>query len=298
MRPHAIVALPDGTRAELEPGDLIGRHWGSALAISDPRVSEAHAMVSLRGAGLWLLALRGRFAIDGRPATRTPLHVGLEVLLAPDLPMRIEHVELPAEVLALQHPAFGEQLLSRVLSLHLHPRPKLANGHRVDADAWFWSDGADWIAGIGDDRIVLEAGEELRVGDQVFQVARRTLSTAGGAATVASGGVWSPMRIVARYDTVQLHREGEPIVQLTGQVARLLSEAATIGQPVPWEVIAAEIWPDCTEPHRLRRRWDTVLGRLRRLLRGHGIRDDLVRSGGNGMAELVLSTHDVLVDET
>ena len=45
--------------------------WSAALHLDDPRVSEAHAMVSIRGSELKLLALRGRFQIDGLPyATR------------------------------------------------------------------------------------------------------------------------------------------------------------------------------------------------------------------------------------
>lgn len=45
-------------RVDRAPGDLIGRLPGAALQIADPRVSEAHAMVSLRAGELVLLALR------------------------------------------------------------------------------------------------------------------------------------------------------------------------------------------------------------------------------------------------
>lgn len=67
---HACVHLAsaDGQIHVLGHGDLIGRLWSAALCLSDPRVSEAHAMVSLREGQLRLLALRGLFAIDGKPS--------------------------------------------------------------------------------------------------------------------------------------------------------------------------------------------------------------------------------------
>jgi hypothetical protein len=47
MRSYVTLAHA-GERFTLVPGDLIGRHASCALQICNPRVSEAHAMVSLR----------------------------------------------------------------------------------------------------------------------------------------------------------------------------------------------------------------------------------------------------------
>jgi pSer/pThr/pTyr-binding forkhead associated (FHA) protein len=44
------LRLPDGSTTTLAPGDIIGRMASAALVLDDGRVSEAHAMVSLRGA--------------------------------------------------------------------------------------------------------------------------------------------------------------------------------------------------------------------------------------------------------
>ena len=58
MRPTVSLQLPDGSIHELGHGDLIGRLWTAALHLDDGRISEAHAMISLRGSELHLLALR------------------------------------------------------------------------------------------------------------------------------------------------------------------------------------------------------------------------------------------------
>ena len=54
MRASVRLRLPDGTIETLYAGDLIGRTWAAALRLDDPDVSEAHAMVSLRGERLWM----------------------------------------------------------------------------------------------------------------------------------------------------------------------------------------------------------------------------------------------------
>jgi len=43
------IRLPDGSLVALGHGDFIGRVWTAALVLDDPRVSEGHAMISLRG---------------------------------------------------------------------------------------------------------------------------------------------------------------------------------------------------------------------------------------------------------
>ena len=48
MHAHAILRDPQGHHHELVHGDVIGRVWSAALQLDDGRVSEAHAMVSLR----------------------------------------------------------------------------------------------------------------------------------------------------------------------------------------------------------------------------------------------------------
>jgi pSer/pThr/pTyr-binding forkhead associated (FHA) protein len=43
------IRLPDGTERRVSPSDLVGRLETAALHLDDARISEAHALVSLRG---------------------------------------------------------------------------------------------------------------------------------------------------------------------------------------------------------------------------------------------------------
>lgn len=115
MRTFARLRAPDGSLAVLGPGDIIGRTAIAALRINDPRISEAHALVSLRGTSLKLLALRGRFFIDHTPQLEVELRSGLVVLLAQDLAIEVVEVSLPHEVLGLEGPGLARQLLPSVV---------------------------------------------------------------------------------------------------------------------------------------------------------------------------------------
>ena len=64
MRARVRLRLDSGEVRQLVSGDIIGRIWGAALRLDDPQISEAHALVSMRGTALKLLALRGRFVVD------------------------------------------------------------------------------------------------------------------------------------------------------------------------------------------------------------------------------------------
>lgn len=117
---HASVRLvaSTGAVATLVPGDLIGRMWSAALFLDDPRVSEAHAMVSLRGDRLELLSLRGALTCDGMPATRVRLANGRRIGLVERLYLDVESVTCPAVALVLTGLAGGDvQLRASVYSL-------------------------------------------------------------------------------------------------------------------------------------------------------------------------------------
>ena len=66
MSPYVIFQLPNGEVAKATPGSILGRLSSASVRIDDPRVSEAHALVSLRGSELKLLTLRGSIRVDGR----------------------------------------------------------------------------------------------------------------------------------------------------------------------------------------------------------------------------------------
>lgn len=296
MHAHVRLLLPDGSLTHLLPGDLIGRTWTAALRLDDPYISEAHAMVSLRGGSLMLLALRGRFLVDGQAVQDVELRAGQELALAPDLTLRVDGVSLPETALAIEGDTLVRQVLTRTCSLRVGPPASLEPGARREADARFWFTGQGWRARVGDEPAVdLEEGRELTIGEQTFRTVSIPLRQADADKTRA--GVDAPLTIRARFDTVHIHRDGQPPVVLTGQLARILSEVATVGVAIEWESLAGEIWSAAADRHVLRRRWDAAMVRLRARLREAGIRPDLVRPSGSGLVELVLGPGDQVVDE-
>lgn len=76
--------------------------WTAELHITDARVSEAHAMISLRGRDVRLLALRGRFAMRGTTLSDVVLQPGMRIALATGLELQIVAVRVPEAVLALR----------------------------------------------------------------------------------------------------------------------------------------------------------------------------------------------------
>jgi hypothetical protein len=299
MRATATFRLPDGSLRELGPGDLVGRLWSAALKLDDARISEAHAMVSLRGQELQLLALRGRFAVAHQPATSVRLRPGLEIELARGLSVTVEELTLPSRVLAVEAEGLPRQALAGVCGVRLHPRPALIPGYRADVDVLFWSDGDQWRARpAGGAPRVVGPGDVLAVGGVALHLVAVDLDAAAQAATRVGGRVHCALRIVARHDTCHVLRDGEPPLALSGLSARMLSELAAIGAPVGWEALAGELWPDEEDRDTLRRRFDISLSRLRRKLREARVRPDLVRADGFGHYELLLADGDRVVDET
>jgi hypothetical protein len=82
MRAFARLSTPDGRLHEVGHGDVIGRLQSSAVPLSDGRISEAHAMISLREQEIRLIALRGGLAVDGLPQREITLEPGQSIELA------------------------------------------------------------------------------------------------------------------------------------------------------------------------------------------------------------------------
>ncbi len=300
MRPLVCLRLPDGTVSELGHGDLIGRLGTAALHLDDPRVSEAHAMVSLRGGALKLLALRGRFTVDGRAVADVELRPGMTVKLARDLDLHVDSIVLPDAVLALQVGHLEERVLSGLVSVFTDPRPGLKPGFASTAAAHVWTSGESLRLRTAEGlEHVLAAGDSLELGGTVVRVVERSLLATGPHVTLARGAVSAPLRLVARYHSVHIFRLDEPVVTLTGISARLVSELVACGVPVAWETVAAEIWGvDASAAQGLRQKWDVAVTRLRAKLRAARIRTNLVQADGSGNFELVLESADEVVDET
>jgi hypothetical protein len=297
MHAFARIRLFDGRVDALSAGDLVGRAASAALHLDDPHVSEAHAMLSLRGERLWLLALRRRFQVDGRTVSAAPLAVGQRVVIAPGVGFVVESIELPRSVLGLEGPGLPPQAFPGTCALVFDPHPRLAPGAPAGAPAVFWAVGDRWRVRVaGGAPLDLTPGRSLLIDGRQWLPVAIDLDQAGHSHT--RGGSPGPLRLICSFDTVQVHPTHGDVVVLAGQIARVISELAAVGQPLHWVELARPHWPHITERALLRRRWDGLLGRLRDRLRAGGQRSDLVQSTRTGLVELVLLDGDTVEDRS
>ena len=297
MRAFVRVRLPHGQTAVLGPGDMIGRLATATLQLDDARISEAHAMVSLRGRDLKLLALRGLFAVEGKPCDELSLRPGLTFELARGVALSVEEVQLPESLLAIEGSGLPRQILIGSCSLVVQPRPQLVPRYQGDADAHLWDNGDSWRIRLAErEPQDFVPGQSWLIRDIPFWAVAVALESVGRNITAMEGAIHPPLHIVANFDTVHIHVEGKLVVTLDGISARIVSELIAVKGPASWALIAGQIWAD--EPNRtgLRRRWDISLARLRRKLRECRVRPDLIRAGGTGQVELLLASGDRVED--
>ncbi|MDC0675774.1 FHA domain-containing protein [Nannocystis radixulma] len=291
---------PDGARVRVYAGGILGRTPNADLYLQDPRISEAHALVSLRGNGLQLLELRGMLFLDGKRTSAIELARGQQVLLAGSLLLTVEDIHLPSHALVL----YGvrdepRELSASTYSLVLH-RPNdvvLVPGYREGAEGYLWSSADELRIQLRDQPAELVAPERVwTLGESVLRVV--AVPTTGFVETLSAAPRDERLRIIARYTSIHFWRTTEVLI-MHGRPAMLLSELVRCGgKPVPWEIIAREIWSRQSERHLLRQNWDRTLGRIRDQLRRAEIRENLVQVDRNGNIELVLGPHDEIVDET
>ena len=293
------VQIPDGRLVDLGPGDTIGRLATAQLVLEDPRISEAHALVSLRGDALQFLALRGRLVVDGAQQTEVTARPGLMLELSSGVVLHIVDVVLPRTVLALQGPGLPRQVLLGLASLRVYPQPEVQRRFVPDADAWLWSSGQSWRLQLRNQAVrPIGVGEQFTCGGQTFDIVAAPVHIASASTTMPDPTGAGRLRLIARYETVHIQREGRTPVQLVGLPARLISELASFGAPVSWPMLTAQLWQDGSDELQRRHRLDVALSRLRGRLRESGVRTDLVRASGTGQIELFLHDGDVVVDET
>lgn len=276
-------------------GGIIGRLSTAALRLDDPLVSEAHALVSLRGAHMKLLSLRGWLEVDGARQPDVVLQPGQRVALAQGMALEVVRVVVPDHVIAMVGLGPQPEELSASVYSVLVPAPpglpELKPGFQSNASAYVFSATDGWRI-----RVRNQPPEDVRAGgrwlvDGVEVVAVAVpLSTAGARDTVYAGGgrIYPPLHVTARFETVHIVPEGHPTVVLTGVPARIVSELCALAAPAPWDVVAGEIWKDEADRHLMRQNWDRNLRSLRARLRHHALRDDLVRPDGRGNVELFL----------
>ena len=291
---HLVAHGARGPTVELGHGALIGRLSAAALQIDDLRVSEAHAMVSLRSGSLRLLALRRRFEVAGTLVGEVELRPGLVIELAPELALHIEAVSLPDRILGLRWDEGEAALMHDVASIVLHPEPTVRWRPDPDAAVHLWRLGASWRYLMpGQPAADLEVGSTLTVGGTVFEAVWVPLEMGD-----VTRGPQEPLTIVAFFDTVHILRDARPPFVIAGGAARLISELVITGAPVGWVALAQGLWGTAEPDHLLRGRLDAVLRRLRAKLASGGIREDLLAPDGLGHLELRLNASDKLEDRT
>lgn len=297
--PCARLQLPDGSLAHISPGGLIGRLPAAAVRILDPRISEVHALVSLRGRQLVLLAQRGLVEADGDRRADVVLRPGLLITLVEGISLRVLDVELPDSVLVVEGAGpTPVELSAPVYSLLDGERPRLLPTWVRGAALHLWNDADGWWAQLaGEPEEPVDAGMVLQVGPTMLRIRQEDLATAGSTATRATGRIDPPLRIVARFDTVHIEQSERAPAVISGIGARIISELVEYAAPVPWEIVARAVYPEIEQEHHLRQNWDRTLRRLRAMLRRKGVRDNLVRADGKGNIELVLRAEDLAEDQ-
>ena len=298
------METPAGVVIELAPESIVGRMSRAALRIEDPRISEAHALVSLRGSDLKLLALRGRMSVAGKPVTEVKLTPGLRIVLAGFYALTCVSVHLPKRVPAICTPMAEPFPAIGVVAIHPDSEVPLRSGFDPEAPANLWySHETAWLRtkdADSDQAIAMDAS--FVVGGSTFTLAEVETTSLGSMATAERGRFDTAMSLHLQYDIVRLTAAHGATQTFDGLLARALCELHAIGKPVAWQELARLVWgtavaDELTEP-QLRQRWDQLLTRMRMKLREAGLRSDLIRSARPGLVELVLGPNDRVVDGT
>jgi hypothetical protein len=292
--PFVRFRLPDGTTATVSPGGLIGRAASAELKIANPEVSEAHALISLRGHQLHMLSLRRWIILDGERCSSIALKPGQRIFLSQTVVLEVEAIELPDHVLTLScNDRELCALTESVYSLTSGPAGvRAVPEYLPTADAHLWGDSEGFTLRVGDQPPApVRPGTEWRQDGHRLRITARPLGD-GALSTRSIGQNDPPLTIVARYDTVYIHTPGRPPAVLSGLLARIVSELVTIGKLVAWEAVAREIWGDESDRNVMRQNWDRNMRRLRAHLREAG------RPDGRCNVEIYLLPQDRVVDET
>jgi len=303
VKAQVRIRGPDASEHVLVPGDIIGRMPRAALCIEDPRISEAHALVSLRGAELKLLALRGRMSVAGRPVSAVHLEIGRRVVLSGVVGLTVLDVILPEHVYALTIIGRdGRQgapvAFDGVMSIDPERTPSVRPSFDPAAPltAWIVARGVLIRARGADRDQLLGPGDELAWEGLRVRVVSVPLSVRESRSTLEQGSFDNPLMLVLHYDAVHVRPAAGAPVLFDGLLARLISELAALSTPVAWSVLARVLWEGETDEQVLRYRWDQAISRIRKKLRAAMLRADLIRSSGGGLVELYLGPDDRVED--
>lgn len=279
------------------PGDLIGRLASAAICIQDPRVSEAHALLSLRG-GLVLLALRGLVEVDRQRIADVRLKAGQRIRLAEGLEIAVLEVTLPPTVLTVEGPGLPPTRLPGTVACFVAPLA-IRFEWVPDALASVWASGGEWFIRVGAGAPVpLRPGDRVETEGGALRFAEATLKAAATPPTDARARLYPSLRVEVDYESTRVSAEGGRVAVLTGAAGGLMYQLSRYEAAVHWKELASALWPD-TADDELKQRWsfdkakETLVDALVRV----GLRPDLVR-GSRGEYRIHLVDGDALVDRT
>jgi hypothetical protein len=265
----------------------------ASLRIDHPEVSEAHAMVSMRGGELHLLSLRGLLRVDGAPVDQLRLEAGRVVTLADGVDLRVSDLFLPGTVLGIaidDRPAVP--LRAPRYSLRADGRLELFPDLLPDACMVIWSTAGGWRcatpASPGD---ALRVGQHWQLEGAEITVVALSSEEASAAAT-RSPAPLDRLTIESQYDSLCILRPERAPVHVNGRPAELLTEVGLVGTLVDWDAIAQLLWPRQQRRHLRQQSFHRAVKRLRKLLDQHCIRPDLLRTDNRGNWELFLLPRD------
>lgn len=290
MRAYATFLMcHTGQLVDLGPGDIIGRSPLAALCVEDPRLSEAHCMVSLRGHALMLLSLRGRFRVDGKFVPDLTIEAGQKIEFAPGVEAECLEVHLPQTILAIEAPGLPTFGLGSTTSIWVSPA-RVSRGFHADADAVFWAVGARWKATTGVDMVDVESGSIVTVKDTPIRVVTMRLREAALSRTRRNTP--GPLTWVAYGHAVRLQSETDADIFIGGVPGRILDTLLRVRATMHWRDVAEIVWPhDASLEQSLRKRLDVGIARLRDKLAAI-VEDDLITLDGSGVVSLTLRDQD------
>ncbi|MBX2801857.1 MAG: hypothetical protein KTR31_29530 [Myxococcales bacterium] len=264
--PSVVFVLPDERRVRMLPGDVLGRGRRSDVVVQDPRVSEAHAMVSLRRGGLWWLPLRP--GVHGQVGPDVLLAPGASVTVLDELQLRVESLTLPAtvDVLQVDH---GAPIVLDHPEWHIAASGDARPGPHREAVAVLWrTDGRWWCRGGEGPARQLAAGVGMVVGGRQLHLGA-VPSDSQGSFTADNQPV-PPVRIRSWEGFSEVGLGSLAPVRLTGnphRVFRLLARLVPDGGTVHWQEVASRLWPHSDWSSN----WYTNLPRIREQLRKKGL---------------------------
>lgn len=289
---HVVFRLPDNRCVPVPVGGFIGRVSTAHLRLRDPEVSEGHAMISLRGREIRILALRGPVVVNDTPVAEAALRVRQKIRLSPTTVLIVEDVVLPESVLAIEGLQGGPVELAESAASLLSAPARIEPGLHRDAWAWIWNEGDAWfVQETGGVPTLLEVGRALERGDDRLRVISVPLGR-GPNDTKAEDG--APVRVEIGPGFARMGAGRGPMLSLGGNQADLIRLLAEADAPVHWTRLAKYFWPEKDQP-KWRDRFDAMVKELKAKLRDHRIRPDVVWSW-DGSYKLNLTGLDTLVE--